>query len=722
MLCGLALPCATSHAQSAAAAADLMVTRARPGAQSLRISTQIRTGARRQQAIAQINIKDPKGPSPNDRNLIITLHINSMGVGVEGFSISQAVQLEEGQTQVDLEIPFVNSGVTNFWDVEVIEGGRSIEDNRKKPANVLDFQVDESAVEVFYFGALQGTNEPFANARSNIDQLVGNSNLSLAPTARAKTNVFMGTTGARTVRGSGSARIVPTKEASQDWRLYFTYRCWLISLPTLRECVESRPEVARALREYVAAGGAVVLYGVESVDQLDIVDAFLQRERVKSEWQLSAQAVASLEALWAPPDIDEGKDNEDAPGTSLAKRAEKVASLDSEELRGLDSISKRNSVSEKAANEALKNGLSIQTRHSNGLVLVVNPQGPEFAENLASLRLPVYDKVTPQQDGNWFWRNLITSVGKPPVWAFAALVGLFGLLLGPGLLLTTGWVGRRSLMIFCVPVIAILATFSIISYSVLYEGFDNHIRVISQTRFDISTGNGFAWSRQNYFCGLTPREGISFSQNAYARPAVIEERERYGYENPKKTSKYRITNTDRQTWRGWIRPRQQHQALVGHPVVDMPSPIQISSMGEGTAALKIENTSGLELPFVVVHATGDDYYFCDVLAPGESQVCEKVPMKEAGAYIQMAMVDRRPTIPAGMEEGGTLFRNFSPSSSFQGLGHDMISATLAAYLSDKLEMPDNCFVTILPTNDLVEVPLKGERSEDLHIIIGEGQW
>jgi hypothetical protein len=725
LLTSLVLQSASLRAQSSVTAPDVMVTRARPSAQPLRITTYIETGARRQQAIAHINVKDPKGPSPNDRNLLITLHVTSIGAGIGGFSTSQTVQLAEGQTQVELQIPFVNSGVQSYWDLEVFESGRSIEDNRTKPNNRLDFQFDESAVQVSYFGALQGTNEPSAEVRSSIGKLTANANLNLAPSSQIAINTMIATTGARVVAGSGGARIVPTKEASQDWRRYFAYQSWFVSLPTLRECVNSRPQIAKALREYVAAGGTVILYGVESVEQLDVVDIWLQREQSKSEWQFSEFVAERIEAFLAPPEPELEGRNADPQDTSIAKQEKESTRVDKAKLRGLYAMRSKRSMSAEDADKALNNGVSLQTRYVEGLVLSVNTQDPNFTTNLAGTLSPTYNMVTPQSDGNWFWRNLITSVGKPPVWAFAALVGLFGLVLGPGLLLITGMIGRRSLMIFCVPVVAILATLCIISYSVLYEGFDNHIRVISQTRFDVSTGDGFVWSRQNYFCGLTPREGISFSQNVYARPTVADQTERFMYENPKKTSRYRITNTDRQYWQGWIRPRQQHQALVGHPVEGMQSPVRISSTGAGagkTSALQIENTSAFELPFVVLHTVEDNYYFCDQLAPGESRVCERVPEKEAGAYIQTAMVDLRPQIPAGMEEGGTLFRNFNSSSDFRGVGNDMISQTLKKYLSDQLRLPDYCFVTIVPQNELVEVPLEGERSEDLHIIIGEGQW
>ncbi len=75
-------------------------------------------------------------------------------------------------------------------------------------------------------------------------------------------------------------------------------------------------------------------------------------------------------------------------------------------------------------------------------------------------------------DENWSLRNMIASVGKPPIWTFCAIVLLFGLILGPGLLTLTGWIGRRSLMILLVPLFSLGATLAIVCYEVLHEGLE----------------------------------------------------------------------------------------------------------------------------------------------------------------------------------------------------------------------------------------------------------
>ncbi len=74
--------------------------------------------------------------------------------------------------------------------------------------------------------------------------------------------------------------------------------------------------------------------------------------------------------------------------------------------------------------------------------------------------------------------------GKPPIWAFCVIVALFGALLGPGLLYFTGRMERRSLMIFLVPTISLLATVAVIAYGIFHEGFDTHVRLFSVTAYD----------------------------------------------------------------------------------------------------------------------------------------------------------------------------------------------------------------------------------------------
>ena len=164
---------------------------------------------------------------------------------------------------------------------------------------------------------------------------------------------------------------------------------------------------------------------------------------------------------------------------------------------------------------------------------------------------------TADSDSDWFWRNLIRTVGKPPVWTFCAIVTLFGALLGPGLLALTGRLRRRSLMIFLVPAISLVASLAIVAYGVLHEGFETHVRITSVQAIDGDAKLGFAWSRQNFFSGSPPRDGLKFSPHTYARPvyAEISDTNYWAERDPRKDRTCTVNiEPDQQRWSGWLRP------------------------------------------------------------------------------------------------------------------------------------------------------------------------
>lgn len=706
----------------------------------------------------RVVISNPKRNSPRDRNLRVVFYTKSWGSGMESFSYSVPVQLAEGQNQVVVEIPHVHIGMQSAWDIAVYENGRDIEDKRQRPANQMPYQWTYNESTDSAYAILQGTNEA--------SFLV---NRELAAMSDYFLEDAQANTGVRTTATRAAGKIIPIKEAKTDWRTYFPYSAWVASASTVGDINANFPEVGKALRTYVASGGTLFIHSAGSPTDMEQIDILLQSKSASAGsgvW--SSQKAPKAQWWWQDPaNFDEfpqasakGNEEDDAANSELSGmgaahdaalaaetwvraglggHVENISEitrllgasdgpfLNSDDLTLLEYQQKlreyRYNLIEMLASEEI-----LRREYLGGTVLVSAKPVSRVSTDLLTDTLATASTLnanvtaTQSMDGNWFWRNLIAAVGKPPVWIFCVIVGLFGALLGPGLLYLTGRVGRRSLMIFLVPSISLTATAAIITYGILHEGFDSHVRVTSLTRIDGDSGTAFAWSRQNFFSGLPPREGLDFRKDTYARPVYGEEQRNYSSSDPRDGIDCRVSLTDKQNWKGWLRPRQHQQLLVGHSIDQPAMPVLLKRTNQG---LQIKNTSGQTLPFVVVRGAEDDYYYVEDLQADAETTLLAQAKDDIGSGIAKKVLDFRPEAPPELLEGGSLLSFGSRRRqriTFQSISTDVINQAYSTYLTDRLDMSPNSFATILGSNDAIEVPLEGAHSQDIHIVIGHNAW
>ncbi len=478
---------------------------------------------------------------------------------------------------------------------------------------------------------------------------------------------LLGNNRQRINRNGSNKRVVPIREASHDWRSYLGAGCWLASVQAVKEINQS-PAVAQALRTYISSGGCVLIHDVQDT-----------------------QAIRAIARLLAIEDekVDEWLSVSDLSGTDLVSRRVAFGQV------------------------------HISDRPLMAISSVIDPN--QFARENAG-----FASLNQNLDGNWFWRNLIRSVGKPPIWMFCAMVTLFGAVLGPGLLVVTGRMARRSLMILLVPAISLVTTFAIVAYSVVNEGFETHVRVTSVQALDPVSQQSFVWSRQNYFSGLPPREGLNLSPLTYARPVLPEQ----SYSNYSSDPKKNISRTvnllpDQQIWSGWLKPRQQQQVLIGHSVAAAKMPVSIQQ--EQKNSVRLANESQAELLVVLVRGSGDDYYLAEKLAVGGALTVAAIDEDAASLSVSKLMVDYRPESPPELRAGGSLL-DFGSSARRARVAanayeaDDVLNTQFQRNLSDKLDLPKFGFAVLATESDIVEVPLDGRSTENLHLIVGVQPW
>lgn len=345
----------------------------------------------------------------------------------------------------------------------------------------------------------------------------------------------------------------------------------------------------------------------------------------------------------------------------------------------------------------------------------------QFRSILGGSSYSLHSQIAPSTDGDWFYRNLIGAVGKPPVWVFCTVIALFGALIGPGLLYLTARIGRRSLLIFAVPAISFLATTAIIVYGVLHEGFDTHLRVNSVQWIEAGGGRSFAWSRQNYFSGLPPAEGLVFPAQSYLRVVGVD----YAggmTTTPRNRIDGVVTEAEQQVVSGWMRSRTQQQMLVGQSLDKAEFPIRITRQPSG---VEVENLGPGRLPLVVFRGAGDDeHYYLEDLAPSEVRGIKPLAESAIMANVARMMADLKPAAPPELQGGGGSLMEFGNQSWRWRSGEesDVINQSYARYMSDKMFLLPYGVSILAEQNDAIAVPLGGKMDKGLHLIVGELKW
>ena len=644
-----------------------------------------------------VTVTDPSGPSKNDRNLVAVLYVKAWGSSdASCIAYRQRIQLAEGATTATIEIPFPALQSQISWDVAIFEDDRDIEDTRNKKSNLnqQDYHwsyMGNQPAALVQIAGLQATKiDPAVKA----EESKAISEYSNAKWQAANNNTPGGSTNFVSVSALTSVDL-----ASPDWRHYLPHPVWVASPTAIAELMDTRPDAAQALRTFLVAGGVLLVYDVQAEDSLAKVDAFLgggEATRMNAWHESAANAPVNL-SMSSPAGVDDATREEAAMASMIKKLSQGTRNLTRDV--GLGHVT----VCNRSIGELLKmdyfNKFTIDTYS------------------------PIM-RTTPSHDGSWFWQNLILQVGKPPVLSFCAIVTLFGGVLGPGLLYFTGRMQRRSLMIFLVPAVSLIATLAIVTYGVLYEGFETHVRINSVTSFDAPSKSAFAWSRQNYFSGLPPREGLQFSHDAIVRNVAENDRQRYsGTPSPRSGITATVTYADRQIWHSWLKPRQHQQLFVGHKVNPAAIPISVAKADAG--AVKLTNLTSSLLPFVALRGESTDYFVATDVGPKTTVELQPQDRDSVAVIVGRIGADFKPTMPPELASGGDSLLNFGNSARYSRTfvaQTDVISDAYKRYLTDEIELQPFAFATLVPEFSAIEMPIQGAQADNVNLVIGVKPW
>lgn len=236
-------------------------------------------------------------------------------------------------------------------------------------------------------------------------------------------------------------------------------------------------------------------------------------------------------------------------------------------------------------------------------------------------------------------RWLIPGVAQPPVYTFIGILTLFVLLVGPLAYRWTGRSGRAHLMFLIAPLLAIMTTVLMFTYSIVADGFGTKIRVRQITWLDGKSGSACERTRATLFAGISPRDGLRFPADAevFPYPSAIrtpwrelpgeirELRNKVTVDDEHQTFNQAVFPTRTQTQ---FVTHQMKQDVGGVRLSDLPAklPDKVDAGAEASTGAetkpvvtaKLTSTLSFDLTRVVVRSLDGRYWTAESLPAGKT--------------------------------------------------------------------------------------------------------
>ncbi len=324
-----------------------------------------------------------------------------------------------------------------------------------------------------------------------------------------------------------------------------------------------------------------------------------------------------------------------------------------------------------------------------------------------------------------YWSFLIPDVGLPPVNMFRVLITVFVLVIGPlNYYLLRRW-RRLHLLLITVPAGAALVTLSLIGYALAADGFHTRVRLRSFTKIDQHAGQAVSWSRQSYYSGLAPSDGMSFGTDTavYAmQPAVEVEGSSGDYRAVEWAPK------QQNLVRGFISSRWTKQFLVVR-ARDCKAQLAIQSTDAG--GLEVENLLRADVQYLILVDTDRQVYTAKDIKAGDKFNPQPEPGTDACAVLRRISLDNRPSRPERLPSGSQYaYRSYRRSTYFYrgnnapdpSFSEGLLEANMRRIsMQGSTGLAPRTYIAVVRQSPEVPIGIRGARQQDsFHII--EGSW
>ncbi|TWU39170.1 hypothetical protein [Novipirellula artificiosorum] len=445
----------------------------------------------------------------------------------------------------------------------------------------------------------------------------------------------------------GAFSVAGQSELPTDWRGYQALDVIILSQASLQ--ATKRNGRYSAIRDWVLAGGSIVLYDADSLQTF--VDS-LQLVSEPSEWIASAKREVINDRI---RQIKGLRTDVARQRSELSKYIANDPNMDPTIAFGLyTGMSAPNQPNDRSPEEQIA-WLDAQLAKLTEILnrtgkqwdesMWVRPLGTGFAIGFPSsdsapfpgvMQWKIVDQLLdfrsspmlrrgadPILGDNRFRRWMIPGVAQPPVYTFIGLLTLFVILVGPVAYRSTSRRGRSYLMFLIAPVLAIVTTVAMFAYGIVADGFDTIARVRQLTWIDGATGDASERVQATYFAGVRPADGMTFPASAEVvryPDGLSGDWEDLNKRPPETLGTVTITNEAQVFDKAFLPSRQQRQFVTHRPRAAVGS-LQLTLEAADTDVQVgfVRNDSIYELRRLVVRGNDGKYWTSERVAAGSSR-------------------------------------------------------------------------------------------------------
>ncbi|WP_417734264.1 hypothetical protein [Rosistilla oblonga] len=506
------------------------------------------------------------------------------------------------------------------------------------------------------------------------------------------------------------------------WTQYNSTDAVLVSDRTLQRIAEENPPAFEALRQWVGAGGLLWCYGSPVRSELEALFS------LADPWEpIPLQRIQ--ESLRPRTEQFAGPNNRHDPRERLDPGRRRVASgLELEHpfllLEGARSIQQRIRTQRYLAGKIIHLDDPFPFPGSPNLWMAVIGESRKRigTENRLGMDITNGD--------NHFWNWLIAEVGQPPVYAFLGMISLFVLIVGPVSYYVFVYLRRLYLFFVFAPIVALICTAAIGLYAFLADGFGSRVRVRHLTLMN-SAGDAIAWSRQTYFSGLRPRDGVAWPRDSAVYP-LRELQDRPAQTEPVGDAATAQISVDDQSIRlkgSFMPSRTQSQFLAIWPTQNAGS--LIAHPGDGL--LRIENQTAYSIHAILLADASNRYWLAESLDVGSTRDAKALLPVDAARWMTTTYMNDAPQVPAGFQDASQseLLRignrrrvrfQGRPVTFFSDNEGGLVESIFRTAMVEQGTPPANRFIALADLPDRAIGIEDAKPVECIHMIMGEVQF
>jgi hypothetical protein len=687
-----------------------------------------------------------------DRQVRITLKMMH-GRSVYGqTSVSQVVEIPEGATSGEAVISVPSDGQGYYMGLEVREGGQRLEElcSTYLPLNARGGWGNGD--EAFPSLLLISSAVP---DRSTRDSLIAQNFGQIPETAPTYElpdvrNLVAGThdRNASISRSYGqisdrsqlallenypSMELLPPAEISERWIDLSTYSIILISREDLKLLAKSLPQRKEALQQWLAHGTVLVVYDAgDDFEQLQEIEKLLELPPLPD-----AEKKGVLYRNWVVArESDNDRKIKQYGNSSQNYQNYAVPAMAAPAAATSDSTTEPTSPTTNPPEKKSSNSPPFVSRPAQmGWLIAMAGKKPfpgevdQWERLFASIpgqreSWTFRHGMTLRGNNDGFWNWHIAGVGAAPVFSFIFLATLFAIAIGPLNYLFLGRIRRLSLLLFTVPLGALIVTLSLFLYAIGTDGLGVRSRVRSYTLLDQRSGQMVSWSRQTYFASVAPSRGLKYPADTLVFPLLLKQNEMGGT--------YRAVDWEPDGQRlksGFLSSRALSQFMV---VRSAKSDTRLEVIEQKSAPhLQVRNTLGTKIKLLILRDSQGAYFAADNLP--QDTTAEPAPTKaeDARSALTKHIQKQEPGYPEGYDpamSGNALTRmfrgafptggNYSPVHTSVSLMEKSISE-IASPRSELLDQGTYLAIVELSPDVPMGVAVSKQR-DSLNVI--RGKW